>query len=104
MSLKTPKPKEAKRKAHTNISKASFLNRPIELINVPHIFHDPSVKAYLPIDIKFDDPAVVYSLANLIRSKIFDFNKCVSNLDVIFQDKTIFPYNSAFYDFIDKDH
>ena len=33
-------------------------------------------------DIKFDDPTTAYSLINPVRSKIFDFNKFVSNLDV----------------------
>ena len=32
----------------------------MELINVSHIFHDPSVKACLPIDMKFDD-AILYT-------------------------------------------
>ena len=33
---------KAKRKAPTNIYKISLLNEGVELINVPHIFHDPS--------------------------------------------------------------
>ena len=42
----------------------------VELINVPHIFHDPLVEEYLPADIKYP-----------IRSKISNLNKFVSNLD-----------------------
>ena len=51
---------KAKRKWPTNICKISFLNKDVELINVSHIFHDPSVKACLPIDMKFDD-AILYT-------------------------------------------
>ena len=42
-------------------------------INVLRFSHDPSVKAYLPIDIKFDDPTVVYSLNKSISSNVFNF-------------------------------
>ena len=57
-------------------------------------------------DVKFDDPFVVYLLSKPIRSKIFNFNKFVSNLDVkaFIQDNTIFPGNSLGSDFIDKDY
>ena len=52
-----------------------------------------------PTDIKFDDPTVVYSLTNPVRSKIFNFNKFVSNIDV-----KALPCNCANSSFIDKDH
>ena len=78
----------------------------MELINVPYIFHDESVKACLLIDIKFDDPTVIYSLRNPSRSQIFNFNKFVSNLHVkaFLKDNTILSYNYACSGFIDKDH
>ena len=44
----------------TNICKISLLNKGVELISVPRVFHEPSVKACLPTDIKFDDPTVAY--------------------------------------------
>ena len=44
-----------------------------------NIFHDPSVKAFLPTDIKFDDPTVAHSLTNPISFKIFSFNKLFLN-------------------------
>ena len=53
---------KAKRKVPTNICKISFLNKAVELINVPHIFDHSSVKPYLPTDIKFGDPTVLYWL------------------------------------------
>ena len=39
---------KAKGKAPTNICKISSLNKGVELLNVSYIFHDPSVKVYLP--------------------------------------------------------
>ena len=53
---------EAKRKASTNNCKISFLNKSVVLIDVPYIFHDPSLKSCLPTDIKFDDFTVVCRL------------------------------------------
>ena len=42
----------------------------VELINVPHIFHDPAVKASLSTDIKINDSTIVYSFLNKIRLEI----------------------------------
>ena len=69
----------------------------MEINILPHIFHDPSVKACFPTDIKFEEPTVIYSLTNGIMSKIFNFVKFVSNLDVaaFLQDNTILPCNCA---------
>ena len=36
---------KTKRKEPTNICKISFLNKCVQHINVPRIFHDPSLKA-----------------------------------------------------------
>ena len=74
----------------------------MEFINVTHIFHDPSVKACLPFNIKFGYPTVLYSLT--IRCKIFNFNKFASNLDVkaFLQDNAILPCNCAVSRFIEK--
>lgn len=72
--FKTPRCK-AKTKAPTNICKNSFLNKCVELMNLPHIFHDPVLKACSPNDIRFDDPTVVYPLVIPIRSEIFNFDK-----------------------------
>lgn len=56
---------------------------------MPRIFHDPSVKVCLPTGIKFDDP----NDPNQIRSKMFNFNKFIHNLDIkaILQDNSILP-------------
>ena len=68
----------------------TFLNKNVKFISVRHIFHDPSVTACLPTDIKFDDPTLVYLSTNPVRSKIFNFDKFIVNLDVkaFLQDNT----------------
>ena len=93
---------KAKWKAPTNICKISFLNKNEKFINVPYLFHDPSVRSCSPTD----DPAAIYSLTNPLKSKIFNFNKLVSNLNVkiFLQDNTILPFGLASSGFIDKDH
>ena len=75
IELKIFKPpiSKAKRKTRKNICKRYFLNEGVELVNVPRIFHDPSVKACLPTDIKFYNPTVLSSLTNLISSRMFNF-------------------------------
>ena len=50
-------------------------------VNKSRIFKDPLVKACLCTDIKFDDPTAVFSFINTIRSKIFNLNKFIHNLD-----------------------
>ena len=57
-------------------------------------------------DIKIDDLTLKYSFANPIRSKMFNFIKFVSNLDIkaFFSTNYIFSYNFADPGLIDKDH
>ena len=63
------------------------------------------MKAYLPIDIKFDDPTVVYSLNNSISSNVFNFYKFIHNLDVkTFLQDSILPCNCDGSDFIDNSY
>lgn len=73
---------KAKQKAVFNIYKVSFLNKGVKLINVSCISYDPSVRACFPTDIKFGDPIVIYSLTNPFKSKIFNFDKFLSGLNV----------------------
>lgn len=64
------------------------------------------MKTLLPIDLKFDNPAVAYLHNNPIRSKIFNLNKFIYNLDVKFyhQNNFILVQNCEGSDYIDKDH
>ena len=97
---------KVKRKAPTNICKISFLNKCVELVNVPHIFHDSPAKACLPTDAKFYDPTALYSLINPVRCKIFNFDKFIHDLDVeaFLQDTPILPRNCEGFVYIDKDN
>ena len=52
-----------------------------ELIKVPHILQNSSMKACLPVDIKFHNPAIIHSLANSVRSKKYIFNTFIYNGD-----------------------
>ena len=63
-------------------------------------------KACLPTDVKIDDLTVPYSLTNPIRSKMYNFIKFVSNLDIkaFFQQNTIFSCDCADSGLIDTDH
>lgn len=82
------------RKSSKNIYKISFLN------------YSLIWQACLTNDNKFDDPTVVYSLINRIRSKTFDFNKFICDHDVkaFLQDDFILAWNCEGSRFIDKDH
>lgn len=59
-----------------------FLSKDLAPINVLCIFLDPSLKARIPIDIKFDDLTVMYWLINTARFKIFDYDSFIGNLDM----------------------
>ena len=64
--FKSPK-SQAKRRGLINFS---FLNEGVQLITLT------------PTYIKFDNTTVAYSLINPIRSKIFNFDIFIHNLDV----------------------
>ena len=72
---------------------------------MPHIFHDPTVKACLHPGIKSNDPSVVYSVINPTRSKIFNFNEFTdtSHVKAFCQNNSILQCNYEGSDFIDKD-
>ena len=78
----------------------------MELINVPCIFYDPSVKAYLLTEVKLGYPTVILSLINPIRSKIFNFNNFIHNLDFkdFLQDSFILECNCEGSNFNDRCH
>lgn len=62
------------------------------------------LKAFLPNGIKFDDPTVIYSLANPIRSQKITFTKltCNINIKTFPQDNSILQCNCEGFDFIGK--
>ena len=91
------------KKSSKNIYKISLLN--YSLIWPAFSIHQWR-QACLTNDNKFDDPTVVYSLINRIRSKTFDFNKFICDHDVkaFLQDDFILAWNCEGSGFIDKDH
>ena len=72
-----------KRTTPTNICHIDFDNKAVEMLNLTSIFKSPSAKNSIPSLAKdFDVPTVVYNLGSPTASKIFNFNKFVSSLDV----------------------
>ena len=68
-----PSPLVTKNKPTKNICKIYFDNKTIENINTSCIFHDPLVVAALPNTFAhFGTPTVVYTLMDLVESKIFN--------------------------------
>ena len=63
------------------------------------------MKVCLYVDINFDYPTVICSLNNPIRSKIFNFNKCIYDLDVevFLKDNSLLLRNCEGSNFIEKD-
>ena len=101
-------PCTAKKKAYPkNICKIMFDSKAIELINLPRIFNDSTVKEVIPnLPSKFEIPTVVYTLTETIGSKIFNFNKFVNNLDVnsFINDNTSLPCHCNGSRFVDQHH
>ena len=57
---------------------------------------NPWKSVCLPIDIRFDDPTVVYSLFDPIKSEVFNFNEFINNLDVqVFHQDNSVCYSSV---------
>ena len=54
---------------------------------------NPQKSLCLPIDLKFDDHTVVYSLFNPIKAEVFNFNEFILNLDVL-DVQIVHPDNS----------
>ena len=83
-----------------------YCNKAIELINIPSIFNNDSVKPTLKDNnLHFAIPTVVYNnLANPVYSKMFNFNFFVSSIDTdkFIADPDSFPCNCAGCPFIEK--
>ena len=87
--------------------KVSFVNKAVEMINIPRLLHSPALSLAYPKQVgSYDAPTVVYNLEDTIASKIFNFNKFVKELDLtaFLQDETILPCNCHQSPFIDTHH
>ena len=79
----SPRPSKKKRQPLKNTIHVEFCNKGVELVNLPSILHDKEVLDSIPSIInEFSPPTVVYSLEPAIGTKIFNFNKFVSNVNV----------------------
>ena len=96
-----------KRPVLTNVIHVNFLNKAAEMVNLSSILRDPAVLKAVPSVAKgFTPPTVVFSLNTPISSKIFNFNKFVTSLDVksVLRNASYLPCNCADSPFRDKHH
>ena len=92
-----------------SILKIKFHNKAVEIINLPNILHSPLLSSSYPknlVNKEYVVPTVVYTLEDSIHSKIFNYNKFVSKLDLnaFIEDETTLPCDCVNSPFIDNDH
>lgn len=96
-----------KRLPPSNVLHVKFCSKRVESVNLSSILHDSEVLETIPSVAKsFTPPTVVYSLESPISSKIFNFNKFVSSLDVdsFLKDNTSLPCSCENSPFSDQHH
>ena len=60
-----------------------FINKRMDFIELPSIFHDKSVTLSIPDYLKNSEPPIIcYKYNKPIKNMIFNFNKLVSDLDI----------------------
>ena len=85
-----------KRTRPENICKIRFDNKGIELINVGRILRSEAVLEALPSDANaFESPTVFYNLLPPISLKIFNFNKFVSDENILLCNCENSPFKDA---------
>ena len=105
--LYKPQPTKKKRLTKSNFIRVHFCNKGVEAVNLSSILHQSEVLEAVPSIAKsFKIPTVVYTLDPPTGSKIFNFNKFVSSLDVdrFLQDPTSLPCSCSDSPFVDKHH
>ena len=105
--LYKPKAAKVRKSSPSNICHVFFDNKAVERINLPKILNDPSLNSTIPLSAnKFEKPIVIYKLSHNIGSKIFNFNKFVSNLNIAepINDLSVLPCNCENSPFVDKNH
>jgi len=96
-----------KNKKPDNICSVFFHNKGVELLRLPQILNTKSLSDKIPKCVEsFPIPLVTYKLQPSISSKIFNFNKFVSTLDLnaFINNPNILPCNCANSKFKDAYH
>ena len=63
--------------------KIPYINKSIDLIDLPSIFRDNVVESSIPVSLKIKNHLLfVINIIKPIRSTIFNFNKLVADLDI----------------------
>ena len=91
----------------TNKLNIFFINKGVEIINLPKILRSKIVSSKMPCSMSKDDiPMVTYKLQPPIRSKIFNHKKFVESLDInsFIQDENIIPCNCENSPYKDSEH
>ena len=90
-----PQVKKTKTRPSTTI-KINFVNKGIEMINLPNILHNDTLFSAFPNHLagKYEPPTIIYTLSNTIHSTLFNFNKFVKdlNLKAFNDDNSILPF------------
>ena len=100
-------PSKPKRSSPSNILRVKFCSKGIEAVNLPSILHDSDVLESIPsVANSFTPPTVVFSLDSAVGSKLFNFNKFVSSLDVddFIKDPSKLPCNCGTSSFSNSHH
>ena len=100
-------PSKKKKSPPSNSCCILFDNKAIEMINPAKILRSSKVKEAIPSIAKtFTNPTIIYSLKEPVRSKIFNFNKFSSSLNVrsFLKDSTILPCSCENSEFKDPHH
>ena len=100
-------PKKLKRRPKQVIT-IPFLNKGIEMINLPEILHSSALSSTFPYEAKetYVVPTVVYKLNDTIHSQLFNYTSFVKNLDLdtFLKDPTTLPCQCSNSDFKDSFH
>ena len=99
--LYKPLPPKVKRKAPKYQLKCLFANKAFDFINLPKILRTKTIRDCMPQEVNDDEiPMLVFKLMEPIRSKIMNYSKFVSTLDIdqVSLDITSVPCNCACYD------
>ena len=106
LSIK-PSPSTKQKKPPKYRLNVNFINKGVEMINLPKILRYRKVINSMPIPLSRENiPMVTYTLSKPIYSKLFNHKKFVSevNIEDFVEDNNIYPCHCENSPFKDKDH